>query len=374
MPRGTVLKSRSVTVGVPGTGVGRAAGDPAALPDPGRAGSADRDRDDRGQPDRPAQPRTGRLPQLLRRPRRQVLAELHAARRRPGRGQLRAGLLRDRAGPRPGGAGVRRDRAGLRGSRPALGGRPRVRLEHPRRHPRHRELPRHAQQPEGWPVRLLGRLDRRRVGERARAVVRPGAQHRRHRDRRHPGPPRAQHALRQRQRHLVRRDAGGAGLAGPRVRHQDRQVRLEVRQAGDGRGAGPVHRVVQRQLPGAAGPAAAQEEVPRLPQGPPVRPDHQPADHGEHAGPPADADVHGRRERRRHRRQRDDRQGRAGAGAPVLRRGRPRPAQGVRRRRAHPGRAAVLPRGDDLPRGAVRRGCRSPATAPRSRSATHWRR
>ena len=50
-----------------------------------------------------------------------------------------------------------------------------------------------------------------------------------------------------------------------------------------------------------------------------VRQDHQQADHGEHAGPPADADVHGRRERRRHRRPRDDRQGRAGAGAPVLR-------------------------------------------------------
>ena len=121
-------------------------------------------------------------------------------RRRPGRGQLRAGVRRDRAGARPGGAGVRRHRARLRGPRPALGGRPRVRLEHPRQHPRHRELPRHAQQPEGRPVRLLRRLDRRRVGQRARAVVRPGAQHRRHRDRRHPGPPRAQPALRQRQR------------------------------------------------------------------------------------------------------------------------------------------------------------------------------
>ena len=71
---------------------------------------------------------------------------------------------------------------------------------------------------------------------------------------------------------------------GPRVRHQDRskyaskygkQVMAEV--------AGPVHRVVQRQLPRTAGPAAAQEEVPRLPQGPAVRQDHQQADHGQHA-------------------------------------------------------------------------------------------
>ena len=95
-------------------------------------------------PTGPVNARTGRLPQLLRRPRRQVLAELHAAGRRPGGGQLRAGLRRDRAGARARGPGVRRDRARLRGPRPALGGRPRVRLEHPRRHPRDRELPRHA--------------------------------------------------------------------------------------------------------------------------------------------------------------------------------------------------------------------------------------
>ena len=86
--RGTVLKTRSVSVGVPGTGMGVLPGDAAALPDPGRAGSADGDRDDGGQPDRAAQPRTGRLPQLLRRPRRQVLAELHAAGRRPRGGEL----------------------------------------------------------------------------------------------------------------------------------------------------------------------------------------------------------------------------------------------------------------------------------------------
>ena len=50
------------------------------------------------------------------------------------------------------------------------------------------------------------------------------------------------------------------------------------------------------------------------------------------------------------------------------------PAQGVRGRRAHPGRAAVLPRGDDLPRGTVRRAAVRRQLRARSRSATHWRR
>ena len=107
-------------------------------------GQSDGDRDHGGQPDRAGQRRPRRLPQLLRRPRRQVLAELHPAGWRPGRGELRAGLRRDRAGAGARGPGLRRDRARLRGHRPALGGGPRVRLEHPRRHPGHRELPRHA--------------------------------------------------------------------------------------------------------------------------------------------------------------------------------------------------------------------------------------
>ena len=128
---------------------------------------------------------------------------------------------------------------------------------------------------------------------------------------------------------LVRRDAGGAGLAGPRVRHQDRQVRVDVRQAGHGRGAGRVHRRPSTATTRACGSSSCSRRstTPSSRSAPFARTINR-ADHGQHAGPPADADVHGRRERRRHRRPRDDRQGRAGPGAPVLRRGRPRPARG----------------------------------------------
>ena len=194
VPRGTVLKSRSVSVGVPGTGAG-------VLP---ATQLLYRTQDEQGRPTatvttvvNPTGPLNLGLVAYLSFY--DALGDKCSPSYTlqggdPGAGQRRDGVRRDRAGARPGGAGVRRDRARLRGPGPALGGRPRVRLEHPRRHPRHRELPRHAQHPEGRPVRLLRRLDRRRVGGRARAVVRPRAQHRRHRDRRHPGPPRAQHA------------------------------------------------------------------------------------------------------------------------------------------------------------------------------------
>ena len=148
---------------------------------------------------------------------------------------------------------------------------------------------------EGRPVRLLRRLDRRRVGQRARAVVQP-------RSSTSSGPPiggvpvHLAHNLGyvNGSRVLVRRHPGGPGQPGPCVR--DRDAASTNRRTG-GRSADEVarrvHRLVQRQLPRPAGPAPAQEEVPRVPEDPEDRQDGQQADHGQHPGPPADADVHG---------------------------------------------------------------------------------
>ena len=132
-------------------GAGDDPGDPAALPHAGPAEEAQRDRDDRGQPDRSGQRGSGRLPQLLRRARRQVQPELHARAEGPGPGEHGAGHHEAGLVTRLRRAGVRRHGARLRGHRPALGGRPGVRLEHPRQHPGHRERPRHGREPEGRP-------------------------------------------------------------------------------------------------------------------------------------------------------------------------------------------------------------------------------